>query len=90
MLGVEFKRFDMSNYQERHGEPPLALRPATWATNKAESSRMPSTATPLRPPLDEIEKAHEDIYNLLLQVMDHATLTDNLARKPTSATSSSS
>jgi ATP-dependent Clp protease ATP-binding subunit ClpA len=40
--------------------------------------------------LDEIEKAHPDIFNVLLQVMDHGTLTDNNGARPTSATSSSS
>ena len=82
-LGVEFLRFDMSEYSEKHtvsrliGAPPGYVGfdqggQLTDAINKHPYSVVL---------LDEIEKAHPDIYNILLQVMDHATLTDNNGRK---------
>ncbi|MBA3392296.1 MAG: ATP-dependent Clp protease ATP-binding subunit ClpA [Deltaproteobacteria bacterium] len=82
-LGVEFLRFDMSEYMEKHtvsrliGAPPGYVGfdqggQLTDAINKHPYSVVL---------LDEIEKAHPDIYNILLQVMDHATLTDNNGRK---------
>jgi ATP-dependent Clp protease ATP-binding subunit ClpA len=83
VLGVEFLRFDMSEYMEKHtvsrliGAPPGYVGfdqggQLTDAVNKHPYSVIL---------LDEIEKAHPDIYNILLQVMDHATLTDNNGRK---------
>jgi ATP-dependent Clp protease ATP-binding subunit ClpA len=83
VLGVEFIRFDMSEYMEKHtvsrliGAPPGYVGfdeggQLTDAVNKHPYSVVL---------LDEIEKAHPDIYNILLQVMDHATLTDNNGRK---------
>jgi ATP-dependent Clp protease ATP-binding subunit ClpA len=83
VLGVEFLRFDMSEYMEKHtvsrliGAPPGYVGfdqggQLTDAINKHPYSVVL---------LDEIEKAHPDIYNILLQVMDHATLTDNNGRK---------
>ncbi|MCX5742105.1 MAG: ATP-dependent Clp protease ATP-binding subunit ClpA [Proteobacteria bacterium] len=82
-LGIEFLRFDMSEYMEKHtvsrliGAPPGYVGfdqggQLTDAINKHPYSVVL---------LDEIEKAHPDIYNILLQVMDHATLTDNNGRK---------
>jgi len=83
VLGVEFLRYDMSEYMEKHtvsrliGAPPGYVGfdqggQLTDAINKHPYSVVL---------LDEIEKAHPDIYNILLQVMDHATLTDNNGRK---------
>ena len=83
VLGVEFIRFDMSEYMEKHtvsrliGAPPGYVGfdqggQLTDAVNKHPYSVIV---------LDEIEKAHPDLYNILLQVMDHATLTDNNGRK---------
>jgi ATP-dependent Clp protease ATP-binding subunit ClpA len=83
VMGVEFIRFDMSEYMEKHtvsrliGAPPGYVGfdqggQLTDAINKHPYSVVL---------LDEIEKAHPDIYNILLQVMDHATLTDNNGRK---------
>ena len=82
-LGVELLRFDMSEYMERHSISRLIGAPPgyvgydeggllTEAVNKAPHSIVL---------LDEIEKAHPDIYNLLLQIMDHGTLTDMNGRK---------
>ncbi len=82
-MGIEFIRFDMSEYMEKHtvsrliGAPPGYVGfdqggQLTDAINKHPYSVVL---------LDEIEKAHPDIYNILLQVMDHATLTDNNGRK---------
>ena len=60
----------------------MARRPDTSASNRADSSSTRSGRIRTRVVLlDEIEKAHEDIYNVLLQVMDHAALTDNTGRK---------
>jgi ATP-dependent Clp protease ATP-binding subunit ClpA len=83
VLGIEFIRFDMSEYMEKHtvsrliGAPPGYVGfdqggQLTDAINKHPYSVVL---------LDEIEKAHPDIFNILLQVMDHATLTDNNGRK---------
>ena len=83
VLGVEFLRFDMSEYMEKHTVSRLIGAPPgyvgfdqggllTDAVNKHPYSVVV---------LDEIEKAHTDIFNILLQVMDHATLTDNNGRK---------
>ncbi len=82
-LGVELVRFDMSEYMERHTVSRLIGAPPgyvgfdqggllTEAINKHPHSVLL---------LDEIEKAHPDVFNLLLQVMDHGTLTDNNGRK---------
>ncbi|HEX2691123.1 MAG TPA: ATP-dependent Clp protease ATP-binding subunit ClpA [Kofleriaceae bacterium] len=83
VMGIEFIRFDMSEYMEKHtvsrliGAPPGYVGfdqggQLTDAINKHPYSVVL---------LDEIEKAHPDLYNILLQVMDHATLTDNNGRK---------
>ncbi|MCB9765807.1 MAG: ATP-dependent Clp protease ATP-binding subunit ClpA [Alphaproteobacteria bacterium] len=82
-MGIEFIRFDMSEYMEKHTVSRLIGAPPgyvgfdqggllTEAINKSPHCVLL---------LDEIEKAHPDIYNVLLQVMDHATLTDNNGRK---------
>lgn len=83
ILGVELVRFDMSEYMERHSVSRLIGAPPgyvgydeggllTEAVNKTPHSIVL---------LDEIEKAHPDVYNLLLQIMDHGTLTDMNGRK---------
>ncbi len=83
VLGVHFLRFDMSEYSERHTVSRLIGAPPgyvgfdqggllTDAINKHPYSVLV---------LDEIEKAHPDLFNILLQVMDHATLTDNNGKK---------
>ena len=83
VLGVEFLRFDMSEYMEKHTVSRLIGAPPgyvgfdqggllTDAINKTPHSVLV---------LDEIEKAHPDVFNILLQVMDHATLTDNNGKK---------
>ncbi|MFY9221922.1 MAG: ATP-dependent Clp protease ATP-binding subunit ClpA [Blastocatellia bacterium] len=82
-LGVEFLRFDMSEYMEKHTVSRLIGAPPgyvgfdqggllTDAVNKTPYSVLV---------LDEIEKAHPDLFNILLQVMDHASLTDNNGKK---------
>ena len=82
-MGVEFLRFDMSEYMEKHTVSRLIGAPPgyvgfdqggllTDAINKAPHSVLL---------LDEIEKAHPDLFSILLQVMDHATLTDNNGKK---------
>jgi len=83
ILGVSFQRFDMSEYQERHTASRLIGAPPGYVGFEQGGLL---TETVNRHPhcvllLDEIEKAHPDIYNLLLQVMDHASLTDNNGRK---------
>ncbi len=83
ILGVEFLRFDMTEYQEKHTVSRLIGAPPGYVGFDqggllTEAIRKTPYAVLL---LDEIEKAHPDIYNLLLQVMDHATLTDNIGRK---------
>ena len=82
-LGVELIRFDMSEYQERHTVSRLIGSPPGYVGYEeggllTEAVRKSPHAVLL---LDEIEKAHPDIYNVLLQVMDYATLTDNAGRK---------
>jgi len=82
-LGVELIRFDMSEYQERHAVSRLIGSPPGYVGYEeggllTEAIRKNPHAVLL---LDEIEKAHPDIYNILLQVMDYATLTDNAGRK---------
>ena len=82
-LGVELIRFDMSEYMERHavsrliGAPPGYLGFDQGGLLTEAVSKKPYSVLLL----DEIEKAHPDIFNILLQVMDHGTLTDNNGRK---------
>ncbi len=82
-LGIGFTRFDMSEYMEKHtvsrliGSPPGYVGFEQGGLLTEAIHRAPHTVLLL----DEIEKAHEDIFNILLQVMDHATLTDNNGRK---------
>ena len=82
-LGNEFLRFDMSEYMEKHAVARLIGAPPGYVG--FEQGGLLSDAVRTHPYsvvlLDEIEKAHPDIYNVLLQVMDHATLTDNTGRK---------
>ena len=82
-LGVKLIRFDMSEYGEKHAVAKLIGSPAGYVGYEdggllTEAIRKTPSAVL---PLDEIEKAHADIYNILLQVMDYATLTDNQGRK---------
>ena len=82
-LGVKLVRFDMSEYEEKHAIAKLIGAPAGYVGYEeggllTEQIRKNPHAVLL---LDEIEKAHPDIYNILLQVMDYATLTDNQGRK---------
>ncbi|WP_028537251.1 ATP-dependent Clp protease ATP-binding subunit ClpA [Paludibacterium yongneupense] len=82
-LGVELIRFDMSEYMERHAVSRLIGAPPGYVGFE-QGGQMTEAIT--KHPyavllLDEIEKAHPDIYNVLLQVMDHGTLTDNNGRK---------
>ena len=82
-LGVKLIRFDMSEYGEKHAVAKLIGSPAGYVGYEdggllTEAIRKTPSAVLL---LDEIEKAHSDIYNILLQVMDYATLTDNQGRK---------
>ncbi|WP_440651604.1 ATP-dependent Clp protease ATP-binding subunit ClpA [Cysteiniphilum sp. 19S12-1] len=83
LLGVELLRFDMSEYMERHTVSRLIGSPPGYVGY--EEGGLLTEAVTKHPYavvlLDEIEKAHPDIYNLLLQVMDHGTLTDNNGRK---------
>ncbi|MFA6699517.1 MAG: ATP-dependent Clp protease ATP-binding subunit ClpA [Thiomicrospira sp.] len=82
-LGIELIRFDMSEYMERHtvsrliGAPPGYVGFDQGGLLTEAVNRQPHSIVLL----DEIEKAHPDVYNLLLQVMDHGTLTDNNGRK---------
>ena len=82
-MGVEFIRFDMSEYVERHAISRLIGAPPGYVG--FEQGGLLTEAVIKNPHavvlLDEIEKAHSDIYNVLLQVMDHGTLTDNNGRK---------
>ena len=82
-LGVELVRFDMSEYMERHTVSRLIGAPPGYVG--FDQGGLLTDAVMKHPHcvvlLDEIEKAHADIYNLLLQVMDHGTLTDNNGRK---------
>lgn len=82
-LGIRLIRFDMSEYGEKHAVAKLIGAPAGYVGYEEgglliEEIRKNPHAVLL---LDEIEKAHADIYNILLQVMDYATLTDNQGRK---------
>lgn len=82
-LGIRLIRFDMSEYGEKHAAAKLIGAPAGYVGYEeggllTEEIRRHPHAVLL---LDEIEKAHPDIYNILLQVMDYATLTDNQGRK---------
>src|SRR5881227_2336827 len=82
-LGVELLRFDMSEYMERHAVSRLIGAPPGYV-GFDQGGQLTESIT--KHPysvllLDEIEKAHPDIFNILLQVMDHGTLTDNNGRK---------
>jgi ATP-dependent Clp protease ATP-binding subunit ClpA len=82
-LGVELIRFDMSEYMERHAVSRLIGAPPGYV-GFDQGGQLTEAIT--KHPysvllLDEIEKAHPDIFNVLLQVMDHGTLTDNNGRK---------
>src|SRR5512144_2587089 len=82
-LGVELLRFDMSEYMERHAVSRLIGAPPGYV-GFDEGGQLPEGITQHPDSvllLDEIEKAHPDIFNILLQVMDHGTLTDNNGRK---------
>lgn len=82
-LGVALHRFDMSEYQEKHtvsrliGSPPGYVGYEEGGLLTDAIRKTPNSVVLL----DEIEKAHPDIYNILLQIMDYATLTDNQGRK---------
>jgi ATP-dependent Clp protease ATP-binding subunit ClpA len=82
-LGIEFIRFDMSEYMEKHavarliGAPPGYIGFDQGGLLTDGIRKHPHSVLLL----DEIEKAHMDLFNILLQVMDHATLTDNTGRK---------
>ena len=82
-LGIELVRFDMSEYMERHAVSRLIGAPPGYVG--FEQGGLMTEAITKHPYcvllLDEIEKAHPDIFNILLQVMDHGTLTDNNGRK---------
>jgi ATP-dependent Clp protease ATP-binding subunit ClpA len=82
-LGNEFLRFDMSEYMEKHAVARLIGAPPGYVGFEqggqlVDAVRVHPYSVVL---LDEFEKAHQDIYNILLQVMDHATLTDNTGRR---------
>src|SRR5882757_3753370 len=83
ILGVELIRFDMSEYMERHAVSRLIGAPPGYVG--FDQGGLLTEAISKKPHavllLDEIEKAHPDIFNILLQVMDHGTLTDNNGRK---------
>jgi ATP-dependent Clp protease ATP-binding subunit ClpA len=82
-MGIELIRFDMSEYMERHAVSRLIGAPPGYVG--FDQGGQLTEAVTKKPHavllLDEIEKAHPDIYNILLQVMDHGTLTDNNGRK---------
>lgn len=82
-MGIELIRFDMSEYMERHAVSRLIGSPPGYVG--FEQGGLLTEAITKQPYsvliLDEIEKAHPDIFNILLQVMDHGTLTDNNGRK---------
>ena len=82
-MGIELIRFDMSEYMERHAVSRLIGAPPGYVG--FDQGGMLTEAITKKPHavllLDEIEKAHPDIFNILLQVMDHGTLTDNNGRK---------
>ncbi|HEX9584720.1 MAG TPA: AAA family ATPase, partial [Gammaproteobacteria bacterium] len=83
IMGIELIRFDMSEYMERHtvsrliGAPPGYVGFDQGGLLTEEITKHPHAVLLL----DEVEKAHPDVFNLLLQVMDHGTLTDNNGRK---------
>ncbi len=82
-MGIALHRFDMSEYQERHTVARLVGSPPGYVGYEeggllTDAIRKTPHAVLL---LDEIEKAHQDVFNVLLQVMDYATLTDNAGRK---------
>ena len=83
ILGIELVRFDMSEYMERHtvsrliGAPPGYVGYDQGGLLTEAVTKQPHSVILL----DEVEKAHPDVFNLLLQVMDHGTLTDNNGRK---------
>jgi len=83
ILGIELIRFDMSEYMERHTVSRLIGAPPGYVG--FDQGGLLTDAVTKHPHsvvlLDEIEKAHPDVFNLLLQVMDHGTLTDNNGRK---------
>ncbi len=83
VMGVELLRYDMSEYSERHTVSRLIGAPPGYVG--FDQGGMLTDAVRKHPHsvivLDEIEKAHPDLFNILLQVMDHATLTDNNGRK---------
>ena len=83
ILGVDLVRFDMSEYMERHAVSRLIGAPPGYVGY--DQGGLLTEAITKKPHcvllLDEIEKAHPDIFNVLLQVMDHGTLTDNNGRK---------
>ncbi|MDR2298744.1 MAG: ATP-dependent Clp protease ATP-binding subunit ClpA [Comamonas sp.] len=83
ILGVDLIRFDMSEYMERHAVSRLIGAPPGYVG--FDQGGLLTEAVTKKPHsvllLDEIEKAHPDIFNVLLQVMDHGTLTDNNGRK---------
>jgi ATP-dependent Clp protease ATP-binding subunit ClpA len=83
LLGNEFSRFDMSEYMEKHAVARLIGAPPGYVGFEQGGQLVDAVrAHPYSVVLlDEIEKAHPDVYNILLQVMDHATLTDNSGRK---------
>ena len=83
IMGIEFVRFDMSEYMERHtvsrliGAPPGYVGYDQGGLLTESVNKHPHSVILL----DEIEKAHPEVFNILLQVMDHGTLTDNNGRK---------
>jgi len=83
LMGIELIRFDMSEYMERHAVSRLIGAPPGYVG--FDQGGLLTEAITKKPHavllLDEIEKAHPDIFNILLQVMDHGTLTDNNGRK---------
>jgi ATP-dependent Clp protease ATP-binding subunit ClpA len=88
VLGVTLHRFDMSEYQEKHTVSRLIGSPPGYVG--FEEGGLLTDAVRKQPHsillLDEIEKAHSDIFNVLLQIMDYATLTDNQGERRTSET----
>ena len=82
-MGIELIRFDMSEYMERHAVSRLIGAPPGYVG--FDQGGLLTEAVTKKPHavllLDEIEKAHPDVFNILLQVMDHGTLTDNNGRK---------
>jgi ATP-dependent Clp protease ATP-binding subunit ClpA len=83
IMGIKFERFDMSEYMEKHTVSRLIGAPPGYVG--FDQGGLLTDAVRKNPHcvilLDEIEKAHPDIFNILLQVMDHATLTDNTGRE---------